>query len=106
MTTRFYVCLATILMYFADLAAPTAAIAEDAAAPAISADAEVAAKAIHLPKGFSITAVASEPHLANPVAFCFGPKGRIFVAETYRVHAGVEDNRLHMDWLDDDLAAR
>ncbi len=66
----------------------------------------LAAKAIQLPEGFHLDTVACEPNLANPVAFCFDPKGRIFVAETYRVKKGVEDNRTHMDWLDDDLAAR
>ena len=49
---------------------------------------------------------AAEPLLANPVAFCFDEKGRCYVAETFRLHAGVTDNRGHMNWLDDDLAAR
>jgi quinoprotein glucose dehydrogenase len=44
--------------------------------------------------------------LANPVSFCFDEKGRCYVAETFRLHHGVPDNRDHMDWLDDDLAAR
>ncbi len=43
--------------------------------------------------------------LANPVSFCIDERGRIFVAETYRQGKGVEDDRGHMDWLDDDLAA-
>src|SRR5262249_31802229 len=30
---------------------------------------------------------------------------RFYVAETYRLHAGVTDDRGHMDWLDDDLAS-
>jgi quinoprotein glucose dehydrogenase len=72
----------------------------------VAAEAKLAAAGVRLPAGFSITPVASEPRLANPVAFCFDDQGRIFVAETHRVHQGVEDNRLHMDWLDDDLAAR
>ena len=73
---------------------------------AVSSASELAAAAIRLPQSFSAAPVASEPQLANPVAFCFDPQGRIFVAETHRVHKGVEDNRHHMDWLDDDLAAR
>lgn len=72
----------------------------------ISTEAKLAASAIRVPEGFHVEAVASEPLFANPVAFCFDPAGRIFVAETYRVKKGVEDNREHMDWLDDDLAAR
>lgn len=72
----------------------------------ISAQAELAAKAIKVPEGFTLKTVASEPNLANGVAFCFDPAGRIFVAETYRVKKGVEDNRWHPTWVDDDLSAR
>jgi quinoprotein glucose dehydrogenase len=74
--------------------------------PTISSEAALAAKAIQVPAGFTLKTVASEPSLANPVAFCFDPAGRIFVAETYRVGKGVEDDRHHPEWLDDDLAAR
>jgi quinoprotein glucose dehydrogenase len=77
-----------------------------AAEPVVSAEAKLAAAGVRLPAGISLTPVASEPRLANPVAFCFDPQGRIYVAETHRVLRGVEDNRHHMDWLDDDLAAR
>ncbi|HEX3599139.1 MAG TPA: glucose dehydrogenase, partial [Lacipirellulaceae bacterium] len=85
-----------------------AAIAADDASPkgAITPQAELAAKAIQVPAGFTLKTVASEPNLANGVAFCFDPSGRIFVAETYRVGKGIEDDRGHMDWLDDDLAAK
>ncbi len=44
--------------------------------------------------------------LANPVAFCLDEKGVVYVAETFRLDAGVTDTRGHMDWLDDDLASR
>src|SRR6185312_6363694 len=37
---------------------------------------------------------------------CFDEKGRCYVAETFRLHAGVTDNRGHRNWLDDDLASR
>jgi quinoprotein glucose dehydrogenase len=80
---------------------------DDTDAPAaVTKEAEIAAAAMRLPAGISAAAVASEPNLANPVAFCFDPQGRIYVAETHRVGKGVEDNRHHMDWQDDDLAAR
>ena len=50
---------------------------------------------------------AAEPLLANPVEFCFDNKGRVFVAETYRLHAGVSDNRGRGEaWLNDDIASR
>ena len=44
--------------------------------------------------------------LANPVALGFDSHGRIYVCETFRQQQGVEDNRSHMVWLEDDLAAR
>src|SRR5262245_47212017 len=69
-----------------------------------------APKRIRPPKGLRVDLVAAEPLLANPVAFCIDEKGRFYVAETFRLHAGVTDNRNQMGrrpgWLDDDLAAR
>lgn len=72
----------------------------------VSAGARLAAATLRVGAGYHVTAVASEPLLSNPVAFCFDPAGRIFVAETHRIKHGTEDNRDHMDWLDDDLACR
>lgn len=63
-------------------------------------------KRFRVPKGFKVELVAAEPLLANPVAFCVDHQGRFYVAETYRLHAGVTDIRGHMNWLDDDLASR
>jgi len=40
---------------------------------------------------------APEPLLANPVAICTDEKGRWYVAETFRLHAGVTDIREHME---------
>jgi quinoprotein glucose dehydrogenase len=74
-------------------------------APA-SDEAEQAIKRFRLPKGMQANVFAAEPMLANPVAFCFDEKGRCYVAETFRLKAGVSDNREHMNWLDDDLACR
>src|SRR4051794_2842375 len=60
-----------------------------------------------LEKGLQVALFAAEPLLANPVAFSFDEKGRCFVAETFRLHKGVTDNRDHpREWTDDDLAAR
>jgi quinoprotein glucose dehydrogenase len=73
-------------------------------APA-SNEAELAIPRIRVPEGFRVQLWAAEPLLANPVAFCIDERGRFFVAETFRQQKGVEDNRGHMDWLDDDLAA-
>jgi quinoprotein glucose dehydrogenase len=77
--------------------------------PPIAAASDEAARAtaaIGLPAGFRAELVAAEPELANPVAFTFDDRGRILVCETFRTDRGVEDNRRHMNWLDDDLAAR
>jgi quinoprotein glucose dehydrogenase len=65
-----------------------------------------ALKRMRLPKGIEASLWAAEPLLANPVAFCFDEQGRCYVAETFRLNAGVTDNRGHMNWLDDDLASR
>ena len=59
-----------------------------------------------LPPGVKADLWAAEPHVANIVSFHFDEKGRCYVAETFRLHAGVTDNRNHMYWLDDDLACR
>jgi quinoprotein glucose dehydrogenase len=59
-----------------------------------------------VPEGFRVELVAAEPAFANPVAFWPARDGSFYVAETFRHHQGVTDIRDHMDWLDDDLAAR
>jgi quinoprotein glucose dehydrogenase len=64
-----------------------------------------AMKRIRVPAGLKIDLWAAEPLLANPVAFAFDEKGRAYVAETFRLHAGVTDNRFHDNWVDADLAS-
>ena len=64
-----------------------------------------AIKQFKLADGLSIDLWAAEPLLANPVAIATDEKGRWFVAETFRLHAGVSDIRAHMDWLEDELAS-
>jgi len=66
---------------------------------------ELAIPRIRIPAGMKLSLWAAEPLLANPVAFCIDARGRVYVAETFRQKKGVEDNRDHMSWLDDDLAA-
>lgn len=65
-----------------------------------------AIKRIRLTEGVQAGLFAAEPMLANPVAFCIDEKGRFYVAETFRLHAGATDNRQHTDWVSDDLASR
>src|SRR5262245_59847060 len=61
-------------------------------APA-SADAEKAAKAIKAPRDVNASVFAAEPMMANPVAFGFDERGRVYVVETFRLHHGVTDTR-------------
>jgi len=58
------------------------------------------------PEGFEVKLWAAEPLLANPVAMYVTDKGECYVAETFRIKSGVDDIRDHMNWLDDDVAAR
>ena len=77
---------------------PDIAPASDEAAQAI--------KRMKVAPGLAIKLWAAEPMLANPVAFNFDEKGRIFVAETYRYRSSVLDIRDYMWMLEDELAAR
>src|SRR4051812_19158625 len=79
------------------------------AAPVVVAatnEAELAMKTFQTAPGLKVDLWAAEPLLANPVAFNFDEKGRAYVCETFRLHAGVDDIRGIMDWLDEELAAR
>ncbi len=64
-----------------------------------------AIKQFKLSEGLKVDLWAAEPLLANPVAIATDEKGRWFVAETFRLHAGVSDIRAHMNWLEDELAS-
>ncbi|MBK7878677.1 MAG: HEAT repeat domain-containing protein [Planctomycetes bacterium] len=71
-----------------------------------SDEARAAIARFQVPDGFRVELVAAEPSFANPVAFWPANDGAFYVAETFRHHQGVTDIRDHMDWLDDDLAAK
>lgn len=71
-----------------------------------SNEGEVALQRFRLANGLQGRLIAAEPQLANPVAFGIDELGRIYVCETFRQSKGVEDNRSHMNWLLDDLAAQ
>lgn len=58
------------------------------------------------PDDLQVELFAAEPMLANPVAFAIDRSNRFYVAETFRLHAGVTDIRQHMDWLERDLSSR
>jgi quinoprotein glucose dehydrogenase len=77
--------------------------------PEIAPASDEAAQALNrmkVPDGLAISLWAAEPMLANPVAFNFDEKGRIFVAETYRYRTSVLDIRDYMWVLEDELASR
>jgi quinoprotein glucose dehydrogenase len=77
------------------------------ARPAVASnEAELAIKQFQVAPGLKVDLWAAEPLLANPVAFNFDEHGRAYVCETFRLHAGVDDIRGIMDWLDEELAAR
>lgn len=74
-------------------------------APA-SDEGQAAIAKMKAPEGFEVKLWAAEPLLANPVAMYVTDNGDCYVAETFRIKSGVDDIRDHMDWLDDDVAAR
>src|SRR5687767_6638184 len=71
-----------------------------------SDDATLAIQRFSVPQGMQVKLWAAEPMLANPVAFDFDEKGRIFVAETYRYRSSVLDIRDYMWTLEAELANR
>ncbi len=71
-----------------------------------SDDAQLALKRFTVPKDLKVSLWAAEPMLANPVAFDFDEKGRLFVSETHRYRTSVLDIRSYMDMLEDDMALR
>ena len=73
---------------------------------AASAEGEQAMKGFRVPAGLEVKLFAAEPLVANPVAFCLDERGRVYVCESFRQSKGIEDNRGHDHWLDDDLAAQ
>ncbi|MCA8964064.1 MAG: HEAT repeat domain-containing protein [Planctomycetes bacterium] len=61
-------------------------------------------KSFELAPGLVCDLVAAEPDVCNIVAFSIDGKGRVYVAETFRINDGVFDTRSYMQWKDDDLA--
>ncbi len=64
--------------------------------------------AFRVPAGLKVDLFAAEPMLASPVAISVDEKGRVFVAEEYRLGKGAAENRGNPKdnfsfWLDDEL---
>lgn len=74
--------------------------------PIESGNRKANAEIVELPSGMQMDVFADESLVANPVAFSIDETGRVFVCETFRQGKGVEDNRKHLVWLEDDLAAQ
>ncbi len=53
-----------------------------------------------------IEATHEKEKITSPTALTFDEQGRIYVSETHRFIDGVEDDRHHLYWYLDDLAAR
>jgi quinoprotein glucose dehydrogenase len=87
----------------AEPANPTAATKPAVATASDAAQRQIAS--FKIPAGLQVKVWAADSMLSNPVAISIDEKGRVFVAETHRIGRGVEDNRGHMGWLDDDLAS-
>ncbi|QDU19951.1 PVC-type heme-binding CxxCH protein [Urbifossiella limnaea] len=65
-------------------------------------------KSFRVPAGLTVELFAAEPKLASPVAISVDEKGRVFVAEEYRLGKGAAENRGNPKdnfsfWLDDEL---
>ncbi len=58
------------------------------------------------PENLQCEMIAAEPDVANIVAFHRDYQGNIYVCETFRQGKGVEDNRNHAHWMDEELAAQ
>lgn len=71
-----------------------------------SSEGQDAIKQFKYPGGFQCELFAAEPMAANIVAFHRDFQGRFFLCETFRQGKGVEDNRKHRHWMDDELQAQ
>src|SRR4051812_20058840 len=68
-------------------------------------------KSFRVPPGLKVELFAAEPKLASPVAISVDEKGRVFVAEEYRLGQGAAENRNNPAFafsffLEDDLQIR
>lgn len=95
--------LAWLLLLFA-----TPVLANDPDLPDGTDKANATVKAFKVPAGIKVDVFAAEPKLASPVAISIDDKGRIFVAEEFRLGRGAVENRDNAAFkfsffLDDDL---
>ncbi|HEY3789099.1 MAG TPA: hypothetical protein VGL71_09600, partial [Urbifossiella sp.] len=92
---------------------PLSAIADEPTVPLPdgTAKAKQHMAGFRIPKGLKVELFAAEPMLASPVAISVDEKGRIYVAEEYRLGQGAAENRGNPAfdfsfWLNDELQLR
>ena len=83
-----------------------APIPEEPVIEPASEDGQAAISQFKFPANFECEMIAAEPDVANIVAFHRDYQGNIYVCETFRQEKGVEDNRNHAHWMDEELAAQ
>jgi putative membrane-bound dehydrogenase-like protein len=71
-------------LFAADFPSPLNTEKDKAAVPM---PAEQAAAKFKVPPGFKVSVFASEPDVQNPIACCWDPQGRLWVAENYTYEA-------------------
>ncbi|MEQ8791034.1 MAG: HEAT repeat domain-containing protein [Pirellulaceae bacterium] len=103
---RFLAAFAVLLAAAGSLTAQQTPPPEEPVVSPASDEAASAAEAFQKPEAWQVQLFAAEPHVANPVAFGIDAQGRVYVCESFRQGKGIEDNRKHNVWLDDDLAAQ
>jgi len=62
--------------------------------------------AMKVPKGVEVRVAVADKGVISPTALTFDESGALYVAETHRFLDGIEDDRGHLYWYLDDLAAR
>ena len=109
---KIFHCLATLAL-LTQLTVPRSAAEEGHGAGAsvsvvvgASPEGQKAIGGFRFDAGLQCTLWAAEPLLGNPVCFTQDEKGRWYVGETFRQDKGIEDNRQHGHWLDEDIAAK
>ncbi len=66
----------------------------------------VAGVNIPIDSALKVEATYKDQQLTSPTAITFDEQGRIYVSETHRFRAGVEDDRDRLYWYLDDLASK
>ena len=99
-------CVLAWMLGSSELSAQMTRVPREPEIAEASSDGRDAIGAFRVPAGLKAELFAAEPLLANPVAFFVDSSGRVWVCETFRQKHGIEDNRDHGHWLDDDLSAQ